>query len=88
MFEVSERVFPPWTTLDVKVLLFDLMGYQIREWLFAAGEPGGKQGPNTFQWDGRESGGTRVAAGGYIMRLEVTGAKGSTTVIRKIGVIN
>jgi len=29
-----------------------------------------------------------VAAGGYIVRIEVIGVKGSTVVIRKIGVLN
>jgi len=72
----------------VKIKLFDILGYQVREWQFAAGEIGGKAGPNVFQWDGRDSGGTKVSAGGYIMRIEVIGAKGSTFVIRKIGVIN
>ena len=72
----------------VKISLFDLLGYLIREWNFSAGQEGGRSGPNVFQWDGRDFGGTQVSAGGYIMRIEVTGAKGSTTVIRKIGVIN
>jgi flagellar hook assembly protein FlgD len=66
------------------------LGYKVREWHFSAGGPGGKAGPNVFQWDGTESGGAHVSAGGYIMRIEVisAGAKGSTTVIRKIGILN
>jgi hypothetical protein len=72
----------------VKIMLFDLLGYQIRTWEFAAGSSGGRAGPNVFQWDGTDTGGSKVAAGGYIMRIEVIGSKGSTTVIRKIGIIN
>jgi hypothetical protein len=72
----------------VKIQLFDLLGYKVREWEFAAGQNGGKAGPNVFPWDGADSGGSHVAAGGYIMRIEVIGSKGSTTVIRKIGVLN
>jgi hypothetical protein len=72
----------------VKITLFDLLGYQIRVWNFEAGQEGGKAGPNVFKWDGTDQGGVHVAAGGYIMRIEVIGAKGSTVVIRKIGIIN
>jgi flagellar hook assembly protein FlgD len=72
----------------VKIIIFDLLGYQIRTWDFGAGSNGGKAGPNVFQWDGLDSGGAKVSAVGYIMRIEVVGAKGSTTVIRKIGIIN
>lgn len=73
---------------QVKITLFDLLGYLVREWEFSAGSPGGKAGPNVFKWDGSDTGGRKVAAGGYIMRIEVIGSKGSTTVIRKIGIIN
>jgi hypothetical protein len=72
----------------VKITLFDLLGYQLRIWEFSAGSNGGKLGPNVFQWDGTDDSGRKVAAGGYIMRIEVTGEKGSTTVLRKIGIIN
>jgi hypothetical protein len=72
----------------VKITLFDLLGYLVREWQFESGQNGGKAGPNVFQWDGSDSGGRKVAAGGYIMRIEVIGAKGSTVVIRKIGILN
>jgi hypothetical protein len=72
----------------VKITMFDLLGYAIREWNFDAGSKGGVAGPNVFQWDGTDSSGRRVGAGGYILRIEVIATKGSTTVIRKIGVIN
>jgi hypothetical protein len=72
----------------VKVTLYDLLGYFVRDWNFTAGSNGGRAGPNTFQWDGTDSSGKKVSAGGYIMRLEVIGTKGSSTVIRKIGVLN
>ncbi len=73
---------------SVKITLFDILGYQIRSWEFSAGGNGGKAGPNVFKWDGTDAGGSKVAAGGYIMRIEVIGTKGSTTVIRKIGILN
>jgi flagellar hook assembly protein FlgD len=68
--------------------MYDLLGYKVREWNFGTGETGGQAGPNVFQWDGTDEGGKKVSAGGYILRIEVIGDKGSTTVIRKIGVIN
>jgi hypothetical protein len=64
-----------------------LLGYQIRTWQFSAGENGGKLGPNVFEWDGLDDSGRHVSAGGYIMRIEVVGDKGSTVVLRKIGII-
>jgi hypothetical protein len=73
---------------NVTVGLFDLLGYKVRQWEFAAGDPGGKAGPNTFPWDGSNEGGGKVAAGGYILRIEVRGSKGTTTVIRKIGIVH
>jgi hypothetical protein len=72
---------------SVKITLFDLLGYQIRTWQFSAGENGGKLGPNVFEWDGLDDSGRHVSAGGYIMRIEVVGDKGSTVVLRKIGII-
>ena len=71
----------------VKLNLFDLLGYLVRTWEFGAGQSGGRAGPNVVPWDGSDDSGSRVAAGGYILRIEVVGSKGSTTVIRKIGVI-
>jgi hypothetical protein len=73
---------------NVTIHLYDLLGYKVREWQFPAGSPGGKAGPNTYPWDGTNDGGAKVAAGGYILRIEVRGSKGTTTVIRKIGIIH
>jgi hypothetical protein len=73
---------------NVTVTLFDLLGYKVRQWEFAAGNPGGRAGPNTFPWEGDNESGVNVAAGGYILRVEVRGSKGTVTVIRKIGIIH
>ncbi|HRY30026.1 MAG TPA: hypothetical protein P5079_08340, partial [Elusimicrobiota bacterium] len=73
---------------NVTITLFDLLGYKVREWEFSAGSLGGRAGPNTYSWDGANEGGAKVAAGGYILRIEVRGSKGTTTVIRKIGIIH
>jgi hypothetical protein len=72
----------------VQIKLFDMLGYMVREWSFEAGSNGGKAGPNVFTWDGADNGGNKVAAGGYFMRIEVIGTKGSTIAIRQIGVIH
>ena len=73
---------------SVKITVFDLLGYEIRTWQFSAGASGGMVGPNVFDWDGTDDAGRHVAAGGYIMRIEVVGDKGSIVVLRKIGIIN
>jgi flagellar hook assembly protein FlgD len=70
----------------VQIKMFDLLGYQVREWSFDAGQQGGKAGPNVFSWDGSSSGGQKVAAGGYVLRIQVIGEKGTTEIIRMIGV--
>jgi len=88
------RVSPTYVTYilnedaNVTIGLYDLMGYKVREWVYNSGDTGGRMGPNTFPWDGTNEGGGKVAAGGYIMRIEVRGTKGTSTVIRKIGIIH
>ncbi|OVE77049.1 hypothetical protein BVX98_03780 [bacterium F11] len=72
----------------VNIQIFDLLGYLVRQWEFDAGQSGAKVGPNVLQWDGTDNSGGRASAGGYIMRIEVIGSKGSTVVIRKIGIIH
>src|SRR6185436_6471066 len=36
----------------VHVRIYDLFGFQVREYAFAAGEMGGRSGQNTIAWDG------------------------------------
>ncbi|MBI4395978.1 MAG: hypothetical protein HY548_02710, partial [Elusimicrobia bacterium] len=73
---------------NVTVTLYDLLGYKVKQWEFPAGTQGGRTGPNSYPWDGTNDDGTKVSAGGYILRIEVRGSKGTTTVIRKIGIIH
>ncbi len=79
---------------QVDIVIYDLLGYRVMGWSFAAGSPGGMQGsqPNSCVpaggWDGTNESGQKVSKGGYLAQIKVGGAKGSTTVIRKIGVIH
>ena len=76
---------------SVDITIYDLLGYRVMAWNFPAGSPGGLQGPNTVPpsgWDGTNESGQKVSKGGYLAQIKVGGAKGSTTVIRKIGVIH
>jgi len=60
-------------------------------WNFPGGSPGGKQGANAVPaggWDGTNESGQKVSKGGYLAQIVASGAKGSSTVIRKIGVIH
>ena len=64
---------------------------RVEEVAFPGGSEGGKQGPNTVPpegWDGTNDAGQKVSKGGYLAQIKVGGSKGSTTVIRKIGVIH
>ena len=76
---------------QVDITVYDLLGYRVMAWSFPAGGPGGQQGPNTVPpsgWDGTNESGQKVSKGGYLAQIKVGGTKGSTTVIRKIGVIH
>ena len=76
---------------QVDITVYDLLGYRVMAWSFQAGGPGGQQGPNTVPpggWDGTNESGQKVSKGGYLAQLKVGGSKGSTTVIRKIGIVH
>jgi len=79
------------TDAQVDITVYDLLGYRVVAWSFQAGSQGGQQGPNQVPpggWDGTNESGQKVSKGGYLAQIKVGGAKGSTTVIRKIGVIH
>ena len=76
---------------QVDITVYDLLGYRVMAWSFPAGGPGGQQGANFVPpggWDGTNESGQKVSKGGYLAQIKVGGNKGSTTVIRKIGVIH
>ena len=76
---------------DVEITMYDLLGYRVMHWNFPGGTPGGQQGPNTVPpggWDGTNEAGQKVSKGGYLAQIKAGGALGSSTVIRKIGVIH
>ena len=72
----------------VTVEMYDLLGHKVRGWNFAAGINGGRQGANSFNWDGTNEAGQKVSKGGYIAQLVIESPQGTVTVIRKIGVIH
>jgi hypothetical protein len=76
---------------QVDITVYDLLGYRVMHWSFPAGSPGGIQGPNQVPpggWDGTNEAGQKVSKGGYLAQIKVSGGAGSSTVIRKIGVIH
>jgi len=76
---------------QVDITIYDLLGYRVMAWSFPAGSQGGAQGANFVPpggWDGTNESGQKVSKGGYLAQIKVGGSKGSTTVIRKIGVIH
>jgi hypothetical protein len=76
---------------DVDITVYDLLGYRVMHWHFNAGGQGGRQGPNTVPpngWDGTSESGQKVSKGGYLAQIKASGAAGSATVIRKIGIIH
>ena len=73
--------------LAVRVRIYDLFGYQVKDFHFSPGERGGRAGENEVRWDGTDQTGEKVTKGGYICQVTVEGdlaARG----IRKIGVIH
>jgi len=76
---------------QVEIVIYDLLGYRVMAWSFPAGSPGGMQGANAVPvggWDGTNESGQKVSKGGYLAQIKVSGGSGSSTVIRKIGVIH
>ncbi|HVO32501.1 MAG TPA: hypothetical protein VMU17_01220, partial [Elusimicrobiota bacterium] len=76
---------------DVEITVYDLLGYRVMHWTFQGGGAGGLQGPNTVPpggWDGTNEAGQKVSKGGYLAQIKASGGAGSSTVIRKIGVIH
>lgn len=74
--------------LPVRITLYDLLGFRVRRWQFAAGQNGGRQGPNQFLWDGTNENNQKVSKGGYLAQIEIETPDTVVTVIRKIGVIH
>jgi hypothetical protein len=73
---------------SVRVTLYDLLGFRVRRWDFAAGQNGGVAGQNAFMWDGTNEAGQKVSKGGYLAQIEIETPETVVTVIRKIGVIH
>ncbi|MDD5657760.1 MAG: FlgD immunoglobulin-like domain containing protein, partial [Elusimicrobia bacterium] len=73
---------------DVTITIYDLLGYVVKTLSYGPAVEGGKAGPNFVEWDGRNGSGVLVSKGGYIARIKVKSPNGSSTVIRKIGVIH
>jgi len=72
----------------VTLRIFTLTGELVRRMVFDRGTPGGMNGNNAWDWDGKNGDGTLVASGGYIMLLEAQGTGGTINVIRrKIAVV-
>ncbi len=56
---------------DVRIRIYDLIGELVLEKNIRAGEVGGQQFTNEIPWDGKNSKGHYVAAGGYICIVKV-----------------
>ena len=74
--------------VPVTVTLYDLLGFRVRRWTFGAGQNGGRQGVNSFWWDGANETGRKVSKGGYIAQIEIDLPGAAVSAIRKIGVIH
>jgi hypothetical protein len=73
---------------EVSITIYDLLGYVVREFKFQTGGEGGRAGSNFVEWDGTNGLGNKVSKGGYLARIKVNSPGGSSSVIRKIGVIH
>ena len=72
---------------EVSIKIYDLFGYKVAEFSYAAGTPGGSFGVNNVEWDGTDGSGQRVSKGGYVAVIQAKGDK-VVSVNRKIGVIH
>src|SRR3989344_5336740 len=70
--------------LPVKVRIYDLFGYRVREFVFAPGDTGARQGQNRISWDGTDETGQKVAKGGHVCQVTVDGHQPARA-LRQIG---
>lgn len=68
---------------DIEFRIYDLLGGKVKEWKYT-----GQMGPNNLTWDGTDEYGNKVAAGMYILTLDVTAASETQKKRWKIGVIH
>ncbi len=73
--------------LPVKIRIYDLFGFQVREFNLSPGDTGARAGENKIRWDGTDETGQKVAKGGYVCQVTVEGDR-PVRVVRKIGVIH
>lgn len=82
----SEQTTLAWVLSDnanVTLRIFTLSGDPVLHQEFTSGSTGGKQGLNTWLWDGRNGAGSVVASGGYIALIEAHGTGETLHVIRR-----
>ena len=72
---------------DVEAYIYDMFGYLVKKWSFAAGFDGGKT-DNSIVWDGCNLYGDKVSKGGYVFILKATTNGITMTKKYKIGVIH
>ena len=73
--------------LPVKIRIYDLFGFQVKEFNLPPGDFGGRAGENKIRWDGTDETGQKVAKGGYLCQVTVQGDR-PVRGTRKIGVIH
>ena len=61
---------------DVDITIYDMFGYVVKRWSFAAGSAGG-QLSNAIIWDGTNELGKKASKGGYILILKTNNSAGN-----------
>ena len=69
---------------EVSARIYDLFGNIVRDYNFGMIS----RGPNRLVWDGTNEAGDKVAKGGYICVMQMTGEQTKVVASRKIGVIH
>ncbi|MBI5245183.1 MAG: fibronectin type III domain-containing protein [Elusimicrobia bacterium] len=67
----------------VRIRIYDSFGSPVWDGSFAAGDAGGKAGPNEVAWDGRTGSGRMTEAGTYICVVDAGGQRGKTRIVAK-----
>jgi len=55
---------------NVWIRAYDLVGYPVRQFAFAAGASGAQNGTNLVVWDLKDSQGARIEAGVYVVIIK------------------
>jgi len=79
--EVTHIQYDLSSAAQVDIWIYTVSGQGVWSFQAAAGSPGGRAGPNTVDWDGRNGSGNVVMDGVYVARLRTAGTEATMKIV-------